>query len=188
MIKEIWMPVVGYEGLYEVSNIGRVRSLWSKTRIKDKEGKILRQKDNGKGYYSINLHKDGICRTVLVHRLVADAFIPKIDGLDLVGHLDDNKKNNVVENLYWTDYAENNRHNGKLDRFQRRHREKMAQIIEAISTPIICKDVDTGEERWFPSMQEAARVMGAESGKISMCCNGIRKHHRNKSWRFDDAI
>ena len=112
-IQEEWRPCVGYEGLYEVSNQGRVRSLRKDTRIIDKENRIMKQKLDGHGYYRVNLNKDKRMKAYLVSRLVAEAFIPNPLGLPQVGHNDDNKTNNHASNLYWTNSKENNHHNGK---------------------------------------------------------------------------
>lgn len=181
---ELWKACAGYEGLYEVSNVGRVRSLRRKTRIADKESNVMKLKTDDHGYYRVNLHKDGKCKGELVSRLVAQTFIPNPCNLPHVGHDDDNKKNNTVDNLYWTDAKENNNHNGKMERFQKLHREKIGQIADALSKPVICIDRSTKEMRFYKSMQEAARIEGADSGKISMCCLGLRKSHRNKEWRY----
>ena len=184
MENEEWRDVVGYEGLYQVSSIGRVRSLRENTRIVDKENGIMRQKYDRRGYLRVNLHKDGKCKALLVSRLVAMAFIDNPDNYPVVGHMDDNKTNNTVENLYWTTQKENHYHNGKFERFLASHNEKIFQIASALSTPVISTDIFTGEEKWFKSMQEASKTVGAESNKISMCCNGKRKSHRGMAWRF----
>lgn len=182
--REEWRACVGYEGLYEVSNIGRVRSLYRKTRIKDKGSSVMSLKTDQHGYYRVNLHKDGKCKGELVSRLVAQAFIPNPDNLPHVGHDDDNKKNNIIDNLYWTDAKENNNHNGKMERFQALHQEKIEQIADALSRPVISIDVDTKEICFYKSIQEANRIVGASSGKITMCCQGKRRTHKNKEWRY----
>lgn len=110
MQEEIWKNVVGYEGLYMVSNFGRVKSL---PRIDSNghriNGRILKNNRNVKsGYMVVNLHKDGDGgKTRTVHRLVATAFIPNPDGLPQVGHKDETRTNNHVNNLYWTTNLEN---------------------------------------------------------------------------------
>lgn len=184
MADEIWKDVVGYEGLYQVSSLGRVRSLRKKTRIVDKDGGIMRQKFDTHGYYRVNLHKDDRCKALLVSRLVAMAFIDNPNGCSVVGHMDDDKTNNTVGNLYWTTQRENNYHNGKMERFQEMHNKKISQIADALSTPVISTDIRTGEEIYFKSMQDASRKTGANSGKISMCCNGKRTVHNGMRWRF----
>lgn len=181
---EEWRDVVGYEGLYQVSSLGRVRSLREKTRIVDKESGVMRQKFDCRGYLRVNLHKDGTCKALLVSRLVAMALIDNPNGYPIVGHMDDVKTNNTVGNLYWTTSRENNYHNGKMKRFQEAHNKKISQIADALSTPVISKDMNTGMELYFKSMQEASRQTGADSAKISMCCNGKRNTHNGMSWRF----
>ena len=101
--KEEWRPVVGYEGLYEVSNTGQVRSL-------DKYdslgvfwiGKLLSKLKVG-GYFMVKLRKDGIQKMCLIHRLVAQSFIPNPLNLPQVNHKDEDKTNNMVDNLEWCD-------------------------------------------------------------------------------------
>ena len=182
---EEWRPVVGYEGLYEVSNYGRVKTKYTKTRIKDTKNKIMRQKHDNHGYFRVNLAKDGKQKALLISRLVAMAFIPNPNNLPHVGHDDDNKENNHVSNLYWTDPAENNSHNGKRERLVEKRKAKMPQIIEKLSTPVIGTNIETGEEIRFPSMQEAQRN-GFKSGKISMCCAGKRATHKGYRWRKEN--
>ena len=181
---EEWKPVVVYEELYEVSDMGRVRSKRQNTRIKDKENYIMRQKYDSRGYLRVNLTKNHRAKALLVSRLVAEAFIenPNPQKFSVVGHDNDIKEQNTVCNLYWTDQKENNHHNGKMERFQAAHREKISQIVAAISTPVVGKCIRTGKEVRYSSMQEAARN-GFESGKISMCCSGKRKSHKGYEWR-----
>jgi hypothetical protein len=179
---EEWRKVVGYENEYEVSNWGKVRSLYPKTRVGDKENKTLKQKSDNKGYYRVNLYKGGeFKKSALVSRLVAMAFIPNPLDLPQVGHKDDNNKNNNVSNLYWTDSKENNNHNGKMDRFQKLHREKIDIIARKLSVAVVGTSVETGEKIFFSSMQEAKRA-GFDSGKISMCVNGKRNSHKKYKW------
>lgn len=112
---EIWKPVDGYEGLYEVSSLGRVKSLTRTRRQPAKngststhtyEGRILHPVRQNNGYLNVNL-----CGKVVgVHRLVAAAFIPNDDNLPQVNHLDGNKANNVAENLEWCTAKQNTRH------------------------------------------------------------------------------
>lgn len=94
MAKERWLPVIGYEGLYEVSSLGRVRRT-------DKDGTIVSQQvDRKKGYVEVTLSREGRRRPRRVHRIVADAFLPPIPGATLVKFRDGNHENNAVRNLY----------------------------------------------------------------------------------------
>lgn len=100
-MKEIWKDIIGFERIYEVSNYGRVRSVRS--------GRILYQSKCGgcRGYAAVCLSKDGKRYGKLVHRLVAEAFIPPVEGLSEVNHKDEDKTNNRVENLEWCDHKYN---------------------------------------------------------------------------------
>lgn len=111
-IKEIWKPVKGYENLYEVSNIGNVKSL--DRIIKDKNGiiKIIKGKNHKlyttkSGYVSTSLYKNSEQKVYRVHRLVAEAFIPNPNNLPQINHIDENKENNCAENLEWCTGSEN---------------------------------------------------------------------------------
>ena len=102
MSEEIWKPVVGYEGLYEVSNTGRVRSLDRYDRMnRFWKGRILNLHTDTGGYLYAQLYLNGKGKNYLVHRMVAQAFIPNPDNLPQVNHKDENKINDCVENLEW---------------------------------------------------------------------------------------
>ena len=135
-MQEVWKPVVGYEGIYEVSNYGRVHSLVKNTRIRNKDG-LMKFKYDNHGYYRVNLTKNKKQKAELVSRLVAKAFIPNPDNLPHVGHEDDNRNNNSVSNLYWTDAIENNHHNGKMKRFHKKHKEKIKDIAKTLSISVV---------------------------------------------------
>ena len=111
---EIWKDIPGYEGLYEVSNKGRVRSFhYGKERI-------MKLISNSVGYYKISLFKGGLYKRMYVHRLVAQAFIPNPDELKEVNHKDENPGNNSVDNLEWCDH----KYNMKYGTARERAREK----------------------------------------------------------------
>lgn len=97
--EEIWKPVPGYEGKYEVSNIGNIKSA--------KTGKLLKPQNSGNGYFKVRLSRNGQVFGAWVHRLVAAAFIPNENNLPVVDHKDGNKKNNAVDNLEWCTQKEN---------------------------------------------------------------------------------
>lgn len=116
---ETWKQVVGYEGLYEVSNLGRVRSL-DREIVAERGGKPFRYKMKGRiiapqerkhGYLSVCLYgkesKNGRFHQVSVHRIVAEAFIPNPNGYSEVNHIDENKQNNSLSNLEWCDHIYN---------------------------------------------------------------------------------
>lgn len=112
---EEWRPIVGYEGLYEVSNTGQVR------RVSDLM--VLKFSDR-KGYCGVRLRKDGKRKMFSVHRLVAIAFIQNPYGLPQVNHKDENKKNNNVDNLEWCDHIYNNLYGTRLERIRKTRLER----------------------------------------------------------------
>lgn len=139
---EVWKDIEGYEGLYAVSNKGRVKSLYRvmphKThgtwRVKER---ILKQsysgykQDHSDGYLFVFLHKGkGEQHIARVHRLVAEHFIPRIPGKDVVNHIDCDKSNNNVENLEWCTFAENSQHAVKNNRINYHDRKRPVENVE----------------------------------------------------------
>lgn len=103
-MEEEWKPIKGYEGIYEVSNMGRVKSLHRS------QGRILKQDTKDNGYIQVSLNKDGVQSKKHVHRLVATAFIPNPHNKSEVNHIDGNKENNNADNLEWCTREYNMRH------------------------------------------------------------------------------
>lgn len=99
---EQWIKIKGYEDMYEISNIGRVRST--------SKNIIMRPQIHYKGHLFLHLYKDKVYRKFFIHRLVADHFIPNPDNKEVVNHIDENKKNNNVSNLEWMTSGENTRY------------------------------------------------------------------------------
>ena len=152
-MNEIWKPIQGYEGLYEISNTGKVKSL-----IK---GRLLKPANHVKGYLFTTLTKDGKHSRFYIHRLVASAFLGSESRDKEVNHIDGNKKNNCVENLEWCTGIENKEHayiNGL-----RKSRAQVPVEMFSVNGEFICK---------FPSVATASRMTGIHGGRISSCCNG----------------
>lgn len=121
-MSEEWRDVEGYEGIYQVSNLGRVRSLDRKIHNYIKPGKILTPRNNGHSYFEVSLHRVGHKdKHVYIHRIVAAAFIPNPDNLPEVNHIDFDKSNNAVSNLEWVSSKENKAH------FRKSHRANIAE-------------------------------------------------------------
>lgn len=172
--KEIWCPIEGYEGLYEVSNLGNVRSLGNK---KTKKTKILKQNMNTSGYLRVYLCKNGKQKQFKVHRLVAEAFIPNLFGYPQVNHIDEDKTNNHIDNLEWCDNKYNSNHG------TRNKRISVKNINGKCSKPIL-QLTETGEFlKEYPSLQEAGRN-GFNIGNICACCRGERKTHKGYIWKY----
>lgn len=123
-MEELWKPVANYEGLYEVSNLGRIRSVDHFELINSKgghvhkrfrKGQVLVQSFDGSGHYlHVRLQKNGLGKSRNVHRIVAETWIPNPNMFPEVNHIDENKCNNSVENLEWCDRKYNNNYGSKL--------------------------------------------------------------------------
>jgi len=165
MSVETWKPVVGYEGLYEVSSMGRVKSLGRVDRFNKKWNcRIMKPTYVGKHYQMVRLCKKGKTKNQKVHRLVAEAFIPNPDKKPQVNHIDGNKDNNCADNLEWCTNSENQLHareNGL---------NSMAKNNATYSIPVDMYTRDGVFVKTFPSMCEAARNTGVKDSNISACC------------------
>ena len=110
-MEEIWKDIEGYEGLYQISNLGRVKSLKRKRRPQEK---LLSIQQFPNQYYFINLCRNGKNKSCLVHRLTANAFVRSRFKKQIVNHKNGIKTDNRVENLEWCTYIENIRHAKKI--------------------------------------------------------------------------
>lgn len=156
---EIWKPVVGYEGLYEVSNYGRIRSIdrvvFQQGRNQIYRGRIMATFINNSGYEAIRLSKGNKKKWMLIHRIVAEAFLPNPNSLPYVNHKDETKTNNSVDNLEWCSLE----YNVNYGTSTRRRSIKMGKRIYAYSLK--------GEflATYF-SIREAERVTGVKKQNI----------------------
>lgn len=177
-INEIWRPIKGYEGLYEVSNLGRIKSL--KRLVKKWDGyrtvteKILTPKTNNRGYLRITLCKDGITKTFSPHRLVAEAFLDNPDNLPCVNHKDENPLNNVVSNLEWCTYSYNNSYGNRNNR-----------IALSKSKPVLQYTLDGQFVKEWTSTMECGRN-GFQQSSVASCCRGERNKHKNYIWKYKE--
>lgn len=184
---EVWKDVVGYEGLYEVSSHGRVRSLdrivtYKAGGTRKFYGKILSLVElKNKGYLVVPLSRDGKTNNHRVNRLVAIAFIENPDNKEQVNHIDENKKNNNVENLEWSTSIENVNHGTGIDRRAMKQRNNTNQ-----SKPVRGIHTITGNIIEFPSISEASRN-GFDGATISKCCKDKYTHYKTYKkykWEF----
>lgn len=171
---EEWRPVVGYEGLYEISNLGRVKSLHRRTPF------IVRTKTNTHGRIIANLHHKGEVHSFGVHVLIAKAFIPNPDNLPEVNHKDENPANNIVENLEWCTH-EYNMHYGTLYK----RLSSTLQNNSSMSRPVVQYDLEGKFVRVWPSIREVKRSLN-EKGWKTICdvCKGKAHSAMGFQWRY----
>lgn len=193
---EIYKPIVGYEGLYEVSNLGNVRSLdryaphnhGYKQKIK---GKVLKQHDNTRGYMYVGLWKNGKQKKFYVHRLVAQAFIPNTDNLPEVNHKDEIKSNNCVYNLEWVTSKENANYGSRIERFSnklkgRKLSEETKQKMRQ-SQPkkkVVQLSLDGEFIKIWNGTRETERNLKINHVGISACCKGKQKTAGGYKWMY----
>ena len=165
MENEAWKPVVGYEDLYEVSNLGRV---WS---VKKNIFRKLRKDRDG--YLVVDLCKNGKKEWPQVHRLVAKAFIPNPENLPQVNHKDEDKTNNQVSNLEWCTPEQNNNHGTR----NKRAAEKLSKPIKQLS-------LDGELIAIWKSSMEIYRQKKYDYSLICKCCRGERNKHKGFKWEY----
>lgn len=169
-MKEQWKPIIGYKGLYEVSNLGRVKSLPKFAGVSYRKEKILKPITNRDGYDMIQLHKNGITQNKQVHRLVAEAFINNPKNLPCVNHKNNIRNANFVFNLEWCDYSYNNKY-----AYSNGNRIKMFGSSNGKSVPILQLNLNGEIIKEFESMCICAKELNIQQSCISMVCNGLRK-------------
>lgn len=177
---ETWKDVVGYEGLYQVSDLGRVRSLDRITKDKNnveyrRKSKILQPWDDTQGYKIVDLRKDGKRKAAKVHRLVAETFIQNPENKEQVNHIDGIKSNNNVSNLEWNTRSENIKHafeNGLNIRSERSGRRK-EPVFQIKDGKII---------NYFPTLSDAELITKTPRQNIRSVLRGKRKTANGCNW------
>lgn len=177
-MREIWKDIQGFEGLYKISNKGRVFSSGTSRRENgtgnyNREGKLLKQFENNKGYMLVHLYKFGKDYQKLVHRLVAEAFVENKNNYKVVNHKDENAKNNNADNLEWCTQKYNMNY-GKVPQ----------KIGVANSKSVVQKDKNGTVIKVYPSALEAQRQLGIRNSNINECCQKKRKTAGGYIWEF----
>ena len=176
---EKWKQITGYS-LYQVSTKGRIKS------FKNSKERILKPKENSKGYLRVALVRDdGKKKLLFVHRLVAETFIPHKRSLNVVNHLDFNPLNNDVKNLEWTTQKENMRYSFKAGRFARTDewRNRYRQTCEKKGRSVIGTSIEYEKEMFFICLNDV-KTKGFQASCVCNCCKGIRKTHKGYTWRY----
>ena len=166
-MKEIWQDIKGYEGKYQISSLGRIKSLKRKNVTTTH---IIKPRLDKNGYLLINLSMNNHKNTFKVHRLVAETFIPNPDNLPCVNHKDENKTNNKITNLEWCTVKYNNAYN---NRYKRLPQNQLNNTYT--SKPVLC--IETGVI--YPSVSEASRQL---KHRISITHKTSNGYH----WKYID--
>lgn len=183
---EIWKDIENYEGLYQVSNLGRVRSLerdvyYSNGAIHHLKEKILVKRIEKNGYQIVSLYKNGKRKDMTIHRLVALAFISNPEDKPQVNHIDEVKTNNVVENLEWCSAQENVNHGTRTARaVQNRRSYKLGNHPNA--KPVFCEELN----KKFDSIRRAEEELGVNINCIVSACKGKQKTAGGFHWKYAD--
>ena len=174
--KQIWKDIPGFEGKYQVNQVGQVRSLnYNRT------GKVRRLSPGliTNGYLQVGLYKDSKCKLYLVHRLVAQTFIPNPNNYSEVNHKDENKANNTVWNLEWCCRNYNMNYGTRNKRVSEVHRK-----------PIIMLDMNNNILACFYSLQDASEYVGKprDNDNVGACARGRKKTAFGYKWAYIDII
>lgn len=177
---EEWRDVKGYEGRYQVSNTGKVKSLertvWNgKVYYKIPE-RILKPQMHRNGYLHVGLYKEGKMKNYFVQQLVATAFCENPHNYKEVNHISEDKTDNSAKNLEWVSHKYNCSYGTRNKR-----------AAEKLSKPVYGINKVSGLIVEFPSAMEASRQLGIYQGNITLCCNGKRKSTGGFYWHYVES-
>lgn len=173
----VWLPVLGFEGVYEVSSLGQVRN---------QKGEILKQgikRTPCTCYKVVHLWKDGAYYTKYVHRLIAEAFIPNPNNLPMINHKDEDGTNNLISNLEWCTREYNVNYGTAKERRAKKIRGRESEKRK----PVLQYDLDGKLVARHNSVADAANSVGCSTNDISKVCLGQRKTAKGFVWKHDIA-
>ena len=176
---EEWKDIRGFEGRYQVSNFGRIRSVNHYAKIKNGNtrivvGKILKQWKTCNGYMFVKMWSNGKRKNLAVHRLVAMAFIENPNNFLLVNHKDEIKNNNIFFNLEWCNHSYNALY-GTCQTRLNKYKQKSVEMLDKNTKEVV---------NVFNSMKKAAETLGICKEQISSVCRGKRKTAGGYLWRY----
>ena len=167
---EEWRDIEGYEGLYQVSNLGRVKSLRNN---KTRKEKILKVKKNTTGYLYFSLYKNNVGKNYLLHRLVAEAFLENPNNYPCINHKDENKEKNNVNNLEWCTYLYNSNYGTRTER-----------IVKSRLISIYCLETN----KYYNSIKQASEELNLDSSKIVKVLKGRQKQTKGYTFRYANKV
>lgn len=180
-----WRDVEGYEGYYQINNVGKVYSCHSH--------RLLTPYVSSDGYLRVNLSIRGKVKIKMLHVLIANAFIANPYNFPIVNHIDGNKKNPLPNNLEWVTYSENSKHAFKhgLSKISDKARKKASENAKAngsktTSRPVIQYSIDGVIIAEYPSIKAASRMTGANDGYIGSVCKRKKYTAAGFVWRYKD--
>lgn len=192
-MNEIWKDIKGFEGIYQISNKGSVRSVDRVQKNKNGvaihyKGKRIKPNPNSHGYFRVQLKANGKTELLFVHRLVAKHFVenplPEINNV--VNHIDSNPHNNDATNLEWTTLKGNSQHALRAGRLNRTKKwiDNLNRSLARYCKPVVGYDPHTKQiVHTFKSVQDC-RWSGFEPSCVCQCCKGERKTHKGLAWRY----
>lgn len=176
-MEEIWKDISGYNGIYQVSNLGRIRSYTRKVIYPSGmphtyRGKIIEPERARTGYLRVSLSKNSVEKKYFVHRLVAGAFLDNPDNLPQVNHKDENPGNNNVENLEWCSVSYNINYGTRNAKLSKRSR--------------VVKQIDSSGHivAVYKSVMDLSQKTGFDFSAIYGCCRGSRKTYKGFRWEY----
>lgn len=182
-MKEIWKDIDGFEGIYQISNYGRLKALSKQLKgrnsYRNVKEKVLKPAIGTCGYYQYPLSHNSKKKTILIHREVAKAFVDNPNELYEVNHKDENRLNNHFENLEWCDRSYNNSYNDRTKRAAetQRNTHPSRKAVEQI-------DKNGNIVATYQSEREAERISGIIHNNICECIKGKRKSAGGYFWRL----
>lgn len=176
MKKEIWKDIPGYEGMYQVSNLGRVKSLVRKGKTYEV---ILKQFSNGHGYLQVFLTRNSITKSYKVHRLVAQAFIPNPQNYRCIDHINTIRTDNRVENLRWVSHKENSANPITKERVT-------SAVIKRVGKIVMQYDIQGNLIKTWDTPAQAAKTLGICDGPIRKCCLGKESTYKGFIWKYKE--
>ena len=177
-MEEVWKDIEEYEGLYQVSNLGRVKSLnryiiSSNGKTLFYKEKILKLRKNKHGYLYVFLYKNTVQKFYTIHRLVANAFIENPNNYPCINHKDENKENNKVSNLEWCTYLYNNTYGTRIER-----------IIKSQFIPIYCLETN----KCYNSIKQASEELNLDRTNIVNALRGRQKQTKGYTFRYVSQV